>query len=309
MVPTVKDNSKKTLKALILGSPDPVSMGLLRGWMMAGHGVAEVWFPQRDVGSSTFKRDQSLATTAPGVSMHALSARAGFVKRPVQPLSQWAQMAAKEAKALAPDIVLSLMFMDRIPLEMIAAFPGRIFNLHPSLLPHYRGAAAVLNMLVDQSINDYGGVTLHLVDGAFDSGAIIGQMRVPFSEEKSVAMYFMELVRAGTPLLVQSIERYLAGEIVPQVQDQIHLKKQCCLKPNEIELTSRLNIDKALWICRHVTQIADVRIKGLASNMAVSRMIEVSRGSHFPKMPLEDNQVVLQVSDGQIMLELKPLKN
>jgi methionyl-tRNA formyltransferase len=45
-------------------------------------------------------------------------------------------------KALAPDIVISLMFTDRIPPFVLGAFPGKVFNLHPSLLPVYRGLRA-----------------------------------------------------------------------------------------------------------------------------------------------------------------------
>ena len=61
--------------------------------------------------------------------------------------------------------------------ELLGAYGGRIINIHPSLLPAFRGAHAIEQAL------EYGvvfGVTIHYVDGEFDGGRIIAQRAFPY---------------------------------------------------------------------------------------------------------------------------------
>jgi phosphoribosylglycinamide formyltransferase-1 len=61
--------------------------------------------------------------------------------------------------------------------EAIDRFPGRIVNIHPSLLPAFPGAHAVEAALAARV--DRTGVTIHFVVEAVDSGPIIAQREVP----------------------------------------------------------------------------------------------------------------------------------
>ena len=61
--------------------------------------------------------------------------------------------------------------------KFVDAFPGRIINLHPSLLPKYKGLHAVEQAL--KSGDDVTGCTVHFVTEELDSGAIIRQQQVP----------------------------------------------------------------------------------------------------------------------------------
>jgi phosphoribosylglycinamide formyltransferase-1 len=80
----------------------------------------------------------------------------------------------KEAKA---DFVILAGFMRVIKEPLLRAFPGRILNIHPSLLPAFRGLEAwrqALEARVPET-----GCTVHLVDAGVDTGKILGQSRVP----------------------------------------------------------------------------------------------------------------------------------
>jgi phosphoribosylglycinamide formyltransferase-1 len=74
-------------------------------------------------------------------------------------------------------------FMEILSPEFIRRFQGRIINVHPSLLPAFRGIHAIEKAL------DYGvrvtGVTVHFVDEGVDSGPIILQqaLELPYSAE------------------------------------------------------------------------------------------------------------------------------
>lgn len=75
------------------------------------------------------------------------------------------------------DLVVLAGFMRVLKTSLLAAFAGRIINIHPSLLPAFPGLEAWKQAL------DYGvkvtGCTVHLVDAGVDSGPIIGQQSVP----------------------------------------------------------------------------------------------------------------------------------
>jgi len=80
----------------------------------------------------------------------------------------------REAKV---DFVVLAGFMRVIKAPLLEAFPGRILNIHPSLLPEFRGLQAWRQAL-EAGVQE-AGCTVHLVDAGVDTGRILGQSRVP----------------------------------------------------------------------------------------------------------------------------------
>jgi len=75
------------------------------------------------------------------------------------------------------DFVVLAGFMRVIKEPLLKAFPGRILNIHPSLLPDFRGLEAWRQAL-EAGVPE-AGCTVHLVDSGVDTGKILGQSRVP----------------------------------------------------------------------------------------------------------------------------------
>jgi phosphoribosylglycinamide formyltransferase-1 len=75
------------------------------------------------------------------------------------------------------DFVVLAGFMRVIKAPLLEAFPGRILNIHPSLLPAFRGLEAWRQAL-EAGVSE-AGCTVHLVDSGVDTGGILGQSRVP----------------------------------------------------------------------------------------------------------------------------------
>ena len=84
-------------------------------------------------------------------------------------------------KAEGCDTVVLAGFMRIVKPPLLAAFPWRVLNIHPALLPAFPGIASWRQAL------DYGckvaGVTVHFVDAGTDSGPIIVQRAVPVLED------------------------------------------------------------------------------------------------------------------------------
>jgi phosphoribosylglycinamide formyltransferase-1 len=75
------------------------------------------------------------------------------------------------------ELVVLAGFMRVLKAPMLAAFPGRIINIHPSLLPKFAGVEAWTQALAAGEKTT--GCTVHYVDAGIDSGEIIAQSEVP----------------------------------------------------------------------------------------------------------------------------------
>jgi formyltetrahydrofolate-dependent phosphoribosylglycinamide formyltransferase len=89
-------------------------------------------------------------------------------------------LAALELHAV--DLVVLAGYLQLVPAEVIAAYRDRIINIHPALLPAF-GGKGMYGRRVHQAVLASGaresGATVHLVDEAYDRGAILGRARVP----------------------------------------------------------------------------------------------------------------------------------
>ncbi len=83
-------------------------------------------------------------------------------------------------KTLQVDLIVLAGFLWLVPQTLLAAFPNKIINLHPALLPKY-GGKGMYGDNVHQAILDAGeeesGITIHFVNAQFDEGEIIHQSK------------------------------------------------------------------------------------------------------------------------------------
>ncbi|TRX72038.1 phosphoribosylglycinamide formyltransferase [Carboxylicivirga sp. M1479] len=84
----------------------------------------------------------------------------------------------EELKAIKPDLIVLAGFLWLIPAEYVQAFPNKIINIHPALLPKYGGKGMygqhVHEAVVDNQESE-SGITIHYVNEHYDEGNIIRQ--------------------------------------------------------------------------------------------------------------------------------------
>lgn len=80
------------------------------------------------------------------------------------------------------DYVILAGFLLKVPENIIHAFPNKIINIHPALLPKF-GGKGMYGMHVHQAVKEQGetetGITIHFVNENYDEGAIIFQAKTP----------------------------------------------------------------------------------------------------------------------------------
>ena len=99
------------------------------------------------------------------------------------------QSLLKKILTINPDLIILAGFLLKIPKEFVKAFPKRIINIHPALLPKFGGKGMYGNK-VHQMVKDAGeettGITIHRVNEYFDLGEIVFQVSVPVAYELSL---------------------------------------------------------------------------------------------------------------------------
>ena len=102
---------------------------------------------------------------------------------------------------LAPDVIIVAAFGQLLPQTVLDIPPCGTINLHPSLLPKYRGAAPIQWALINGETET--GVTLMLLDAGEDTGDIISTSRIPIRNEDNAFTLTEQLARLGANQLVR----------------------------------------------------------------------------------------------------------
>jgi len=120
-------------------------------------------------------------------------------------------------RLLNPDMVVVAAFGQILPKAIIDFPPQKCLNIHPSLLPKYRGAAP-LNWSIIRGETQTG-VTIMLMDEGMDSGDILSQAETPIGATETYGELHDRLAKLGAILLLKTIEQVVSGAARTQKQD------------------------------------------------------------------------------------------
>ncbi len=113
-------------------------------------------------------------------------------------------------KQMHPDLIALAGYMRILPPKIVRAFENKIINIHPALLPAFRGAHAIKDAL------SYGvkwtGVTVHYVDEGVDTGPIIAQVPVPIFAKDTFETLSTRIHKVEHQVYPIVIEKLLGGE-------------------------------------------------------------------------------------------------
>jgi phosphoribosylglycinamide formyltransferase 1 len=115
----------------------------------------------------------------------------------------WDAAVARTASAFNPDLVMCAGFMRLLGEPVLRAFPGRIVNTHPALLPAFPGAHAVRDALAGGV--KITGCTVMIVDEGVDTGPILAQRPVDVREDDTEATLHERIKAVERELVVDTI--------------------------------------------------------------------------------------------------------
>ncbi|SRR6266508_707575 len=195
------------MRILFLGTPDFAAIPLEALAQDARYQVVGVVTqPDRPVG-------RSRELQRPPVKQAAL--RLGI---PVlQPETLRDAAIVEQLAALRPDVGVVAAYGEILRKNVLELPPLGYLNIHPSLLPRYRGPTPVHAAILNGDSET--GVTVMLLDAKMDSGPILAQRRVPLPPDARNQPLTNALFSLGAELLVETLPQYAAGALVPTPQD------------------------------------------------------------------------------------------
>jgi methionyl-tRNA formyltransferase len=192
------------LRVVFMGSPDfavPALQALASQYRLTG----VVTQPDRPAGrGGTLK--------PPAVKAAAL--RLGVPV--IQPDKVRNPEAMNQLRAWAPDLIVVAAFGQILRPDVLDLPKWGCINIHASLLPRGRGAAPIQAAILagDQQT----GITIMKMDPGVDTGPLLSQRAIPISPEDTAGTLFEKLAPLGAKLLLETLPRYLSGELQPQPQ-------------------------------------------------------------------------------------------
>ena len=196
------------MRIVFMGTPDFV-VPVLSRLMEAGHEIAAVYSqPDRPAG-----RGRKLVPTP----TKRFAEEYGIeVRQPKSLRSEAAECAG--LASLSPKVVVVAAYGLFLPPEALVIPPLGCLNIHPSLLPRYRGPSPVVSAILNGG--DETGVTIMKLDEGMDSGPLLAQARVPIAERETGPDLTRRLFDLGASLLAKTLPGWASGSIQVEPQDE-----------------------------------------------------------------------------------------
>ena len=182
-------------RILFVGIPDMAYIGL-DGLLMAGVNIVGVLGPKKDHNMFWDFRNFVLARRLNYIDYDELD----------EP------QLIKTIQELEVDAAVVCSFNYKIPRILLNSVKDGFINVHPSMLPKYRGGNPYSRVIMNGETET--GVTIHFMDEGFDTGDIIAQKAYHIHSKATMGTLFNELNVLGIELLLQVLQAYETQELV-----------------------------------------------------------------------------------------------
>ena len=135
----------------------------------------------------------------------------------IQPVGLKDAEEVQKLVSCRPDVIVVAAFGQILPQSVLDIPAYGCINIHPSILPEFRGATPVAAAIL--AGRQFTGVSLMLLDRGLDTGPVLAQAQVSVSLPDTTASLTSKLSRMAAQLLLEVLPRWLRGEITPRAQD------------------------------------------------------------------------------------------
>jgi methionyl-tRNA formyltransferase len=123
----------------------------------------------------------------------------------------------EQLKPLKPDVIVVAAYGKILPPEILAVPSKGCVNVHASLLPKYRGAAPIQWAIANGEKKT--GISLMVLEEGLDTGPIFVSHEICIQADDTASSMHDKLSWLGAQLLLNTLPKYLSGQLVPQPQD------------------------------------------------------------------------------------------
>jgi len=195
------------LRLAFMGAAD-FAVPALEAVVKAGHDVAAVYTqPPRPAGRGRKERPTPVQRRADELGLTVLT-----------PVTLRDKGEQARFGAFGLDVAVVVAYGLLLPAPILEAPRLGCLNIHPSLLPRWRGAAPVARAILAGDRET--GVSIIKMDEGLDTGPILAQTRLPMPARAATGPFEAELATLGADMLVETLQDYAAGKIGPKPQGE-----------------------------------------------------------------------------------------
>jgi methionyl-tRNA formyltransferase len=196
------------MRIVFMGTPE-FAVTPLEFLMLNRAGVVAVYTqPDKEAG-------RGRALVAPPVKAVALK----YGLPVYQPVNLKSVEERDKLTALKPDIIVVAAFGQILPQAILEMPRYGCLNIHPSLLPKYRGVSPVPAAILNG--DEFTGVSVMMLDRGVDTGPVLVQVQVSITGWDTTSSLTEKLSRVGAQLLLEILPRWVKGQVMPQTQDDV----------------------------------------------------------------------------------------
>lgn len=205
-----------SLSAVFVSEISSLTAPMLAAWVEKGHRIAAVVVPGPRSGKqssvSTWRRRRRRRSILRRYLGHRHPPLIEF-----GPSHDWAELG-RQLAGLEADLLICFGFRGLIPQAVLTLFRNGGLNLHPALLPHYRGPHPIHRLVIDGNHEIHGGVTLHKMTPAFDQGDILAQVALSIEDWHSATTVSTAITSAMARLVADAAPEHCRGRLtgIPQ---------------------------------------------------------------------------------------------
>ncbi|MFA6047705.1 MAG: methionyl-tRNA formyltransferase [Parcubacteria group bacterium] len=211
--------------------------------------------------------------------------------------------------SLKPDIIVVAAFGSILPKSVLDIPKFGSVNVHASILPKYRGPSPIQNAILRGEKET--GVTIMLMDEGIDTGDILTQEKIEIGENENLIELYERLANLGAKLLVETIPRFVNGEIKPVVQDNAHAVICELIEKSDGKINWSESADTLYNCYRAFTPWPGIftflekngTLMRIKLNKISKKPGEKEKKHHLGEVFAEGDEIFVQAGDGCIVLE------
>jgi methionyl-tRNA formyltransferase len=189
-----------------MGSPE-FAISSLKLLYLNGHHIAAVYTrPDKPAG-------RGREPVAPPMKEAALSLKLPVIQVP----SLKKPEAVEQLARLKPEAIVVAAFGQILPQTVLDIPCYGCINIHPSLLPRYRGPSPVITTLLNG--DEYAGVSVMRLDAGMDTGPIFSRSQIPVLSQDTASNLTGKLFEIGARMVLEVLAALPGGKLIPEPQN------------------------------------------------------------------------------------------
>lgn len=218
-----------------------------------------------------------------------------------QPQSLKTDEAYEYLKKFEPDYIIVAAYGKILPKRILDLPKYACINVHGSLLPKYRGAAPIQrSVLAGDKVT---GITTMLMGEGLDTGDMLLKREYPIDINATSGEVFDALAQSAPDLLIETIEKFTKGEIIPEKQNESEATHAAMLSKDEAVIDWNKNNDEIHNLVRGMAPwpVAYTVYNGKKLKIFTTRLTDEKTALPAGKLKEDKNRILVACGDGMLI--------